>query len=73
MIGKNVSSLPFVSLRLTERVSQDCRLKSLRSREDKMAEWTAIYNLTPSNVVIVLYSMSIEITYKGTHSFEHLH
>jgi len=73
MLGKNVSSLPFVSLRLTEHVSQYCRLKSLRSREDKIAEWNAIYNLTLCNVIIVLYSMTIKITYKGTHSLDHLH
>ena len=65
MLGKNGSSLPFVSLRLTEHVSQYCRLKSLKSREDKLAEWTAIYNLTLCSVVIVLYSVSIEKNLQG--------
>jgi hypothetical protein len=73
MLGKNVYSLPFVSLRFTEHVSQYGRLKSLRSREDKIANWTAIYNLTLCKVIIILYSKSIEITYKGIHSFDHLH
>jgi hypothetical protein len=68
MLGKHASSLQFVSLRLTEHVSQHCRLKSLGSREDKIAERTAIYILTICNVIIVLYSMSFEIYYKGTHS-----
>jgi len=72
MLDKNVSSLPFVSLRWTELVSHCCRLKSLRSREDKIAEWTAIYILTLCTVIIDLYSMSNKITYKGTHSLDHL-
>jgi len=68
MFGKKISSLSFVSLHLTEHVS----LKSLRSREDKIAEWTAIYNVTLYNVIIAVYSISIEITNKGTHSLDQL-